>query len=210
MLEYHWNIHVLQNVERTEEGRKRRKQSRRESSSFFKLFNVLWSGSIKAPLLLFLLLLFPFSSFLSLFFSFMIIIPTFSEELFMSYFSTAAAATTAVCVCECTFRYVVELIYSVLISPDIAFPPNKLCRRHLFRIKRKRRRRRREILEAAWDALNFFFMTNRFLFHFSGERWKEDFWTVIWNEKREIEVERRNYVFHVACMRQWILFEISH
>lgn len=113
-----------------------------------------------------------------------------------------------VCVCECTFRYVVELIYSVLISPDIAFPPNKLCRRHLFRIKR--RRRRREILEAAWDALNFFFMTNRFLFHFSGERWKEDFWTVIWNEKREIEVERRNYVFHVACMRQWILFEISH
>lgn len=99
MLEYHWNIHVLQNVERTEEGRKRRKQSRRESSSFFKLFNVLWSGSIKAPLLLFLLLLFPFSSFLSLFFSFMIIIPTFSEELFMSYFSTAAAATTAVCVC---------------------------------------------------------------------------------------------------------------
>lgn len=112
------------------------------------------------------------------------------------------------CVCECTFRYVVELIYSVLISPDIAFPPNKLCRRHLFRIKRKRRRR--EILEAAWDALNFFFMTNRFLFHFSGERWKEDFWTVIWNEKREIEVERRNYVFHVACMRQWILFEISH
>lgn len=68
------------------------------------------------------------------------------------------------CVCESTFRYVVELIYSVLISPDIAFPPNKLCRRHLFRIKRKRRRRRREILEAAWDALNFFLW--RIVFYF--------------------------------------------
>lgn len=48
-------------------------------------------------------------------------------------------------------------------------------------------------------CFEFFFMTNRFLFHFGGGEMKGRFrWTVIWNEKREIEVERRKYVFHVA------------
>ena len=154
---------------------------------------------LKLHFFFFFYFFFLFPSFcLFFFFSFMIIIiPTFSEELFMSYFSTAADTTTAVCVCECTFRYVVELIYSVLISPDIAFPPNKLCRRHLFRIK-KNDEDEEEKYSRQLEMLWIFFMTNRFLFHFSGERWKEDFWTVIWNEKREIEVERRKYVFHVA------------
>lgn len=163
MLEYHWNIHVLQNVERTEEGRKRRKQSRRESSSFFKLFNVLWSGSIKAPLLLFLLLLFPFSSFLSLFFSFMIIIPTFSEELFMSYFSTAAAATTAVCV-----NVHLDMSLSLSIRSwfllTLRFRLTSSVVDISLELKEKKRRRRREILEAAWDALNFFLW--RIVFYF--------------------------------------------